>query len=82
MLIRRLKKWWAAQDHDWTDPLAEGWYADQYRDPAIRERIIAEYQKRHCSGPTPFTHPEQFDPLDPPRGYRYDPYYELWIKTQ
>jgi hypothetical protein len=82
MLIRRLKQWWAAQDHDWSDPLVEGWYADQYRDPEIIERIAREYQARHCQGPTPLTHPAQFDPLDPPRGYRYDPYYELWITTQ
>lgn len=82
MLIRRLKQWWAAQDHPWTDPLVEGWYADQYSDPDLRERITQDYQARYCSGPTPFTHPEQYDPLTPPRGYRYDPYYEIWIKTQ
>ena len=82
MLIRKLKRWWAAQDLDWADPLIEGWYADQYRDPAIRERITREYQQRYHQGPTPLTHPEQFDPLQPPQGYRYDPYYEFWTKTQ
>jgi len=80
MLIRRLKRWWAAQDHDWSDPLVEGWYADQYTAIELRLRISQNYQSRHCQGPTPFTHPEQFDPLNPPRGYH--PYYELWIKTQ
>lgn len=82
MLIRRLKQWWAAQDHTWSDPLIEGWYADQYSDPDLRELITQAYQARYCAGPTPFTHPEQFNPLVPPAGYRYDPYYEIWIKTQ
>jgi len=79
MLIRRLKQWFTQSQQD---PLLEGRYADQYTAIELRLRISQNYQSRHCQGPTPFTHPEQFDPLNPPRGYRYDPYYELWIKTQ
>jgi hypothetical protein len=79
-LIRTVKQWWAAQDHDWQDPLIEGWYADQYPDADIQQRIKQEYQQRWCSEPTPATKPELFDPLTPPAGWRYDPYYECWIK--
>jgi hypothetical protein len=82
MLIRRLKQWWRQQDHNWSDPLVEGWYADYYTTPELRDRITRDYRARYCQGPTPFTHPENYDPLNPPRGYRYDPYYELWTKTQ
>jgi hypothetical protein len=81
MLIRQFRKWWAAQDHQWDSPFIDGYTADQYTDLRVREQITREYQARYCSGPTPFTHPEQFDPLNPPLGYKYDPYYELWIKT-
>ena len=81
MLIRRLKRWWAHQDHNWGDPLVEGWYADQYTTLELRLRISQAYQQRYCQGPTPFTHPERYDPLTPPEGYRYDPYYEIWIKN-
>jgi hypothetical protein len=79
-LIRTVKQWWAAQDHAWQDPLIEGWYADQYPDTATQQRIRQEYQQRWCSEPTPATKPELFDPLAPPAGWRYDPYYEIWTQ--
>lgn len=62
------------------DPIQEGLYADQYRDPEIRLRIRQEYTARYRPAITPATNPELYDPLDPPAGWRYDPYYELWIK--
>ena len=62
------------------DPLIEGWYADQYQDRGIRDRIQTEYQQLWCSEPTPATKPELFDPLAPPSGWRYDPYYEIWTQ--
>ncbi len=79
-IIRAVKRWWAQQDHQWNDPLVEGWYADQYRDAQIRDRILAEYTARHTPQHTPWTHPQDYNPLTPPAGWRYDPYYEVWIK--
>ncbi len=79
-IIRAVKRWWAQQDHQWDDPLVEGWYADQYRDIAIRDRILGEYTARHIPQHTPWTHPQDYNPLTPPAGWRYDPYYEVWIK--
>jgi hypothetical protein len=81
-ILRKITQWWRAQDHDWGDPLIEGWYADQYPDPAIQLRIREKYQQRWCSEPTPETKPELFDPLTPPAGWRYDPYYECWINLK
>jgi hypothetical protein len=62
------------------DGLYEGLYADEYVDKKLRERIEDEYTKRYRRVATPFTNPELYDPLNPPEGYRYDPYYEVWIK--
>jgi hypothetical protein len=62
------------------DELYEGLYADEYVDKKIRDRIEDTYTKRHRKVATPFTNPELYDPLNPPEGYRYDPYYEIWIK--
>jgi hypothetical protein len=61
------------------DVLYEGLTAEQYLDPAIRARIAEDYAQRYRPKTTPRTHPELFDPLDPPEGWRYDPYYEIWI---
>jgi len=76
MFMPKLKRWFASQD---PDPLVEGWYADQYTSTAVRDRITSEYQARHQPPQTPLTHPQLFDPLNPPTGWRYDPYYEIWI---
>ena len=60
------------------DMLYEGLTAEQYTDPAIRARIAEDYAVRWRPKTTPATHPELFDPLTPPQGWRYDPYYEIW----
>ncbi len=86
-LIRTVKQWWQRQDHDWTDPLIEGVYADQYPEydgVGPRTQIRRDYAARWPepdANPTPLTHPWLFDPCEPPRGWRYDPYYECWIKN-
>ena len=63
---------------DW-DRVTEGVYADEYTDTQVREKIQQNYQQRWQTKITPATAPLKFDPLDPPRGWRYDPYYEIWI---
>lgn len=57
----------------------EGWYAHEYQNEAIRQEIKETYYKKYNPEPTPLTHPERYDPLNPPSGWAYDPYYELWI---
>ena len=61
------------------DTLYEGLTAEQYTDPGIRTKIAQDYAQRWRPKKTPGTHPELFDPLNPPQGWRYDPYYECWI---
>jgi len=57
-------------------------YADAVTDVDTRHKIRQEYRKRWPEpSPTPDSHPWQYDPLEPPSGWRYDPYYEIWIKT-
>jgi len=60
------------------DLLIEGLYADDYDNSRIKDIILNSYQERYKQ--TPSTHPEKFNPLDPPIGWKYDPYYECWIK--
>lgn len=64
------------------DHLIEGVYADQYIDAEIRTSIRDRYQQRWdpVQLQTPDSHPQLFDPLQPPQGWRYDPYYEFWIR--
>ena len=57
-------------------------FADEYTDENTRSIIVREYQQRHALKITPQTNPELYNPLDPPSGWRYDPYYELWIKLK
>ena len=65
------------------EPLVDGMYADQYSNQPIRDYILSSYQKRFpIPAETPETHPWKFDPLDPPEHWRFDPYYEFWIKIQ
>lgn len=62
------------------DRLIEGMTAEQYTSEKIKAYIREQYAHRHAKPEqTPLTHPWLFDPLNPPRGYRYDPYYEVWI---
>lgn len=63
------------------DKYVEGKYAHEYEDPAIREEIYIQYQKSYVLNPMPDTHPELYNPLDPPDGWAYDPFYEIWITT-
>jgi hypothetical protein len=64
------------------DDLVEGVMAHQY--PETRQdQIRKDYLKRWAPTPqekTPQTHPWMFDPCEPPEGWVYDPYYEIWIK--
>ena len=63
------------------DLWVESGYADQYREPKTRQEILNAYQRRwRPPSYTPDTHPWLYDPLSPPQGWRYDPYYEIWIK--
>ena len=64
------------------DSLVEGWTADQYRDPLTQAAILEAYRDKWITPPpqTPITHPELYDPLAPPQGWKYDPYYELWYQ--
>jgi len=65
---------------DW-ETLTEGLYANEYTDPQVRDQIAQSYSARWSQPlPTPATAPWLFDPLTPPQGWRYDPYYEIWIK--
>jgi len=64
------------------EKLIESMYADQYTDENTRSIIVREYQQRHALKITPQTNPELYNPLDPPSGWRYDPYYEIWIKLK
>jgi hypothetical protein len=62
------------------DPLIEGMYADQYNNQQIKDSIRESYKKAHPEPKeTPLTHPWKFDPCNPPVGWRYDPYYGLWV---
>ena len=64
------------------DELVEGVYAHQYKDEAIRSKIKDKYTKVHTPKITPLTDPLKFDPLNPPLGWSYDPYYECWVETK
>jgi len=68
------------------DNLVEGVYAHQYLETSRTRRQIQEKYKQRWpqpdSGPTPSTHPWLFDPCNPPNGWLYDPYYEIWIETK
>ena len=72
-------KWVDAQEFD---PIIEGKLAHTYSDVLVRIQIMEKYQKIYpLPVKTPATHPWLFDPLEPPQGWAWDPYYELWLKT-
>jgi hypothetical protein len=83
MLATFIKKLFSEPE---VDPLIEGRFADQYPEEEggeVRSYIRTQYRQRWPSpesDKTPLTHPWLYDPCDPPRGWRYDPYYELWMK--
>jgi hypothetical protein len=68
--------------HTEYDHLIEGVYAHEYQDEIIKKKITEQYIKKHSLEVTPITDPLKFDPLNPPDGWTYDPYYELWIKHE
>lgn len=66
---------------DAVDAIKEGPMAHEYRDNITRSLITENYNKRYKPPMTPWSHPEMYDPLNPPSGWSYDPYYEVWIKN-
>lgn len=63
------------------DRLIEGVYAHHYTDETVRQQITQAYKEKYTPVVTPLTNPEIYDPLNPPKGWIYDPYYEIWLKT-
>lgn len=77
-MFERFKKWFNNSDNS----LVEGLYADDYRSADKRMLIAQLYRQRFpLPAETPQTHPWKYDPLNPPIGWRYDPYYECWVKV-
>lgn len=64
------------------DRIIEGQLAHEIKDEGLRAEIVENYNKRYRPAMTPYTHPENYDPLNPPNGWAYDPYYEHWIQTE
>lgn len=62
-------------------PIIEGKWADSYTDPVVIELIQSQYKDRWNFKPTPYTHPCLFNPMNPPKGWKYDPFYEEWVKV-
>jgi hypothetical protein len=46
-----------------------------------RDQVLAEYEAMHRPPVTPLTHPELFDPLNPPDGWIYDEWHAIWYKS-
>ena len=83
MIMKLLARWFCpAAPQKQSIALIEGMYADDYRCPVIREQIQTAYRQSVTKTPSPLSNPELYDPLDPPQGWRYDPYYEMWIKYE
>ncbi len=64
------------------DRLIEGVWAHHYQNDEVRNQIKEQYIKTHTVKETPLTHPLKYDPLNPPDGWLYDPYYECWVQTK
>jgi hypothetical protein len=74
-------KWfWKWVDSREFDPLIEGVHAHQYNNEDVRQRITQAYKAKYMPSKTPLTNPELYDPMNPPEGWAWDPYYELWLK--
>jgi len=78
-MLKKIKSWFATSN---SDHLIEGLFADEYT--STTRMIIAQQYRNKFPTPTetPVTHPWKYDPLNPPQGWRYDPYYELWIENE
>jgi hypothetical protein len=64
------------------DFLIEGMYAHNYTNESVRQKIAQSYKEKFTPIVTPLTNPEQYDPLHPPEGWMYDPYYEIWLEDK
>ena len=62
------------------DSIPEGPMAHDITSEKLRQQIKDAYEKKYRPPMTPYTHPEKYDPFDPPEGWMYDPYYEMWIE--
>ena len=63
-----------------TSPIVEGKFADDYKCPELKRIIQEKYNTLFSEEITPATHPTRFNPFEPPKGWRFDPYYEIWCK--
>jgi hypothetical protein len=62
--------------------LTEGIYADQYTNSQLQQQIRDRYISVHTPKKNPLTNPLDYDPLAPPEGWRYDPFYEIWLNIE
>jgi hypothetical protein len=65
-------------DHIVEGPMAHH-YPETHQDKIRKEYLMRWAPKDQVK--TPDTHPWLFDPCEPPNGWAYDPFYELWLKT-
>jgi hypothetical protein len=65
-------------DHIVEGPMAHH-YPETHQDKIRKEYLMRWAPKDQVK--TPDTHPWLFDPCEPPNGWVYDPYYEIWLKT-
>lgn len=78
MLVKALKKFFGEfPEHD---GIVEGPMAHEYHDTIVRENIRAKYYDHHAKMKSPLTDPLEYDPLNPPAGWAWDPYYEIWVR--
>lgn len=64
------------------DPIIDGPMAHEYTNPIAINEIERRYREVHpFPEQTPWTHPWLFSPINPPSGWSWDPYYEVWIKA-
>jgi len=76
-MFKWFQKWVDSREYD---PMIEGVHAHQYNNEDVRQRIAQAYKEKYMPTTTPLTNPELYDPMNPPEGWAYDPYYELWLK--
>ena len=77
-IIRILKRILFGESPD--DCIIEGLFAHQYTDEKCRKIITEKYKERYTLVANPVNTPEKYDPLTPPKGWVYDPYYEMWME--
>ena len=71
----KLFNWWSS-----FDSIPEGVMAHEITNETVRQEIKETYERKYRPPITPHTHPEKYDPFNPPKGWAYDPYYEIWIE--